>query len=139
MRGLVHHIDLTVTDLDASRRFYDAVLGFIGYTRADDHPHGSDWDWRGDGPFHSIGIVRFGGAAADRAHDRYSPGLHHIAWTADDRADVDALHALLVGIGATVLDPPAPYPRYGPDYYALFFVDPDGMKLEFVAGRSGGG
>lgn len=136
MRGLIHHIDLTVSNLERSRSFYDVVFGYLGYRRADDSPHGTDWDWQGDGPFHSIGIVRRGGAYADRPHDRYSPGLHHLAWTADDRDDVDGLHQLLVEQGMTILDPPADYPRYGPEYYALFFTDPDGLKLEYVAGRT---
>lgn len=142
MRGLVHHIDLTVSNLERSRVFYDRVLGFLGYARADDHENGTDWDWQGGGasaaPFHSIGILLARGEGAGRDHDRYSPGLHHLAWTADGREDVDRLHALLLEIGATILDPPADYPRYGPDYYAIFFADPDGLKLEFVAGRTGG-
>ncbi|MCB5425510.1 VOC family protein [Altererythrobacter sp. CC-YST694] len=136
-RGLVHHIDLTVSDLARSRPFYDSVLGFMGYARSDDHANGTDWDWQGEGPFHSIGILLARGDNAARLHDRYSPGLHHLAWTASDPADVDRLHALLLEIGATVLDPPAFYPRYGPDYYAVFFADPDGLKLEFVSGRTG--
>lgn len=142
MRGLMHHIDLTVSDLVASRAFYDRVLGFLGYGRKADTPHGTDWDWLGGAdagaPFHSIGIVRYGGPDAGRPHDRYTPGLHHLAWAAADPADVDAMHAMLVGMGAEVLDVPAYYPQSGPDYYALFFADPDGMKLEFVAGRTMG-
>jgi predicted lactoylglutathione lyase len=58
--------------------------------------------------------------------------LHHLAWVADSRADVDRLHKLLVEIGATVLDPPTDYPHYREGYYAVFFADPDGLKLEFV-------
>ncbi len=38
----------------------------------------------------------------------------------------------MVREGITVLDPPAEYPEYGPQYYAVFFADPDGMKLEVV-------
>ena len=133
MRGLVHHIDLTVTDKSRSRVFYDAVLG---YRRSADYDHGSDWDRAGE-PFHSIGIIEARGDGANRTHDRYSPGLHHLAWTADSRDDVDALHDLLRSIGAEVLDPPADYPRYGPTYYAVFFADPDRLKLEFVFGATG--
>jgi len=136
MRGLVHHIDLTVTDKSRSRVFYDAVLGFLGYRRSADYDHGSDWD-RAGAPSHSIGIIEARGDGANRTHDRYSPGLHHLAWTADSRDDVDALHDLLRSIGAEVLDPPADYPRYGPTYYAVFFADPDGLKLEFVFGATG--
>jgi len=65
-------------------------------------------------------------------HDRYSPGLHHVAFSAASRDDVDRLHRLLVEISATVLDPPAEYPQYAPGYYAVFFADPDGLKFEFV-------
>ena len=91
-RGLVHHVDLTVTDLERSRAFYDAVLGFLGYERVADDADGSDWNRTGDGAFHSIGILRSRGEHADRRHDRYSAGLHHLAWTSDTREDVDLLH-----------------------------------------------
>ncbi|MEJ0060732.1 MAG: VOC family protein [Terricaulis sp.] len=133
MRGQIHHVDLTVKDPEASRAFYSAVLGFMGYRLVDDHPHGYDLDLvSADGSFCSIGILKAKGPHAERVHDRYSPGLHHIAWTAESRADVDALHDLLLKIGATILDAPAAYPQYGPTYYAVFFADPDGLKLEFV-------
>ena len=136
MRGLVHHIDLTVADKARSRPFYDAVLGFLGYRRSADDDNGSDWDRIGE-PFHSIGILKARGDGAERTHNRYSPGLHHLAWTSDSREDVDRLHTLLLEIGATILDAPADYPRYGPTYYAVFFADPDGLKLEFVFGATG--
>jgi catechol 2,3-dioxygenase-like lactoylglutathione lyase family enzyme len=132
MRGGVHHVDLSVRDPAASRAFYEAVLGFMGYTLKDDHQRGFDMDLQTPEGFCSIGIMRASGDNATRAHDRYSPGLHHIAWTADSRADVDAFYALLQRIGATVLDPPADYPQYGAGYYAVFFADPDGLKLEYV-------
>jgi glyoxylase I family protein len=51
---------------------------------------------------------------------------------AASREDVHALHALLVRIGAKILDAPAEYPQYGAGYYAVFFADPDGLKLEYV-------
>jgi glyoxylase I family protein len=132
VRGLIHHIDLTVTELERSRVFYDHLLGFIGYARSDDHENGTDWDRSGPGPFTSIGIIKAKGENAGRAHDRGSAGLHHIAWCAESRADVDALYAKLLKSGAVIFDPPTLYPRYHPDYYALFFSDPDGLKLEYV-------
>lgn len=132
MRGHVHHIDVSVKDPDASRPFYEAVLGFMGYVLKDDHARGFDMDLVSDKGFCSIGVMRAQGPNAARAHDRYAPGLHHIAWTAESREDVDALYALLRTIGATILDPPADYPQYGEGYYAVFFADPDGLKLEYV-------
>lgn len=133
VRGAVHHVDVTVKSPEASRAFYKAVLGFMGYVFVDDHERGFDMDLRDDQGFvTSFGVLRAQGDNAARIHDRYSPGLHHIAWNAESRADVDALYALLQQIGATILDPPAAYPKYGPTYYAVFFADPDGLKLEYV-------
>ncbi len=132
-RGAVHHIDLTVKDPVASRRFYESVLGFMGFAVVDTYEYGFDMDLRDGGRLvTSIGILRARGDNAARAHDRYSPGLHHVAWYAESREDVDAIYALLRSIGATILDAPADYPRYGPGYYAVFFADPDGLKLEYV-------
>jgi glyoxylase I family protein len=132
MRGAIHHIDLTVRDAHASRAFYESVLGFMGYELGDSHPNGYDFDLRDGDAFCSIGILSARGERADRTHDRYSPGLHHIAWNAESREDVDAMHQHLISIGATILDPPTAYPKYGPTYYAVFFTDPDGLKLEYV-------
>lgn len=132
IRGGFHHVDLNVTDLAASRRVYGLVLEFLGYTRVKDD-EGCEWDLRiGEGRGASLGLRRCDPALADHAHRRYAPGLHHLAWRADSRDDVDRLHALLVANGIKVLDPPAHYPQYSGDYYAVFFEDPDGIKLELV-------
>lgn len=130
MRGAVHHIDLTVIDLATSAPFYDRVLGFLGYTRTRADAVGSNWELREEGRL--ICEVDIRPARSHRAHDRYSAGLHHLAWHAESRADVDRLHRLLQEMGARILDAPADYPRYGTGYYAVFFADPDGLKLEFV-------
>jgi catechol 2,3-dioxygenase-like lactoylglutathione lyase family enzyme len=129
MRGWVHHIDLTVSDLGRSGPFYDVVLGFLGYRRGNQADTWIDWDMGAPHCAPSIGIRL---ARNDAPHDRYSCGLHHLAWVAESRDDVDRLHRVLVDIGATVLDPPTDYPQYREGYYALFFADPDGLKLEFV-------
>lgn len=130
MRGAVHHIDLTARDLVRSAAFYDEVLGFLGYRRSRGEANGVDWDLREAGRLVcSLGLKP---ARSDRKHDRYSAGLHHLAWHASNRDDVDRLHVLLVRMGAYILDAPTEYPAYGAGYYALFFADPDGLKLEFV-------
>ena len=65
---------------------------------------------------------------------RRRPGsLHHLAFRAGSRAEVDRLHASLVEIGATIVHPPREYPEYTPPgYYAVFFKDPDGIQYEVV-------
>ena len=75
------------------------------------------------------------GAHRERAHDRYAPGLHHIAFHADSREAVDEAHARVAAAGGHVLDAPADYSGqrgYSEGYYAVFFADPDGVKLEVV-------
>jgi glyoxylase I family protein len=131
LRGTIHHIDLTVTDPKASFPLYDAVLTALGYRLEDTHERGFDWNHATHPPL-SIGIVA--ARAAAPAHDRYAPGLHHLAWAVDSRAAVDEMHQLLVSIGADILDAPAEYSRYnrGRGYYAVFFADRDGLKLEIA-------
>ena len=129
MRGSMHHLDLTVGDLAASAPFYEAILDFMGYRRVRAEADGIDWDLPTPAKTCSIGIKP---ARSARIHDRYANGLHHFAWRAESRADVDRLHDLLHTIGATILDAPADYPHYGAGYYAVFFTDPDGLKLEFA-------
>jgi catechol 2,3-dioxygenase-like lactoylglutathione lyase family enzyme len=133
MRGVIHHVDLTVKDAKASHAFYESVLGFMGYTLQEQTEAGYDFGLNAPGaPYTSIGILDARGPNAARAHDRYTVGLHHLAWTAESRADVDALHQHLLKIGAHVLYAPGEYREYGPTYYAVFFSDPDGLKLEYV-------
>ena len=124
--GALSHIAFTVADLDRSAAFYDRVLGFLGYERWPAVDGQAKWKKP------DVGIVLLYAALADRktrAHDRYAPGLHHFSFHADSRDQVDALHDLLRTIAAPILDPPADY-AYTSGYYAVFFADPDGLKLE---------
>jgi catechol 2,3-dioxygenase-like lactoylglutathione lyase family enzyme len=130
-RGAFHHIDLNVSDLEASKRVYGPVLEFLGYRPVRDE-EGCEWDLVDEGRGFSLGLRLCDPEFRDHVHQRYAPGLHHLSWRADSREDVDRLHALLLEHNIKVLDPPAHYPQYSGDYYAVFFEDPDGMKLEFV-------
>src|SRR5215510_3130712 len=125
VRGSIHHIDITVSDLDRSTEFYDRILPLMGFRRSTDVPEGPIWA----GADCEIGLAP---ARSSSRHDRYSPGLHHLAFSAPDRASVDSLHDHLVRLAVRVLDPPADYPQYAPGYYAVFFADPDGIKLEYT-------
>lgn len=128
--GYPHHLDLTVSDMEASIAFYETVLTRLGYRRSTQYA-GEAPCWlyapQGAAAF-SIALHQ---AGKRTAHDRYAPGMHHLAFHARNRADVDGFFDYLVERGVTILDPPAEY-DYTPGYYAVFFADPDGIKLELV-------
>jgi glyoxylase I family protein len=134
MRGIVHHVVLTVRNPEQCFPLYDTVLTALGYRleRKDERDFG--WYLETPSGSHSIHVARASEDGAKRRHDRYSPGLHHLAWKVDSRAEVDRMHERLLSVGATILDPPAEYPQYnkGRGYYAVFFADADGLKLECV-------
>lgn len=127
--GTMNHLALTVSDIEKSEPFYNAILEFMCYQQVEKNDEFIMW-WSKD-----AGAILISAATPDspnKVHDRYSPGLHHLAFNADSREQVDNLHKLILGLGATVLDPPAEYNHYAPGYYAVFFTDPDGLKLELV-------
>jgi catechol 2,3-dioxygenase-like lactoylglutathione lyase family enzyme len=121
------HLDLSVGDLARSVEFYDRILPRLGYRRVSG---GDTVCWRGPGL--EIGIRAAATSPATGDFDRYRVGLHHFAFRAVARADVDRFHEFLQRENLEILDPPADYPEYGADYYAVFFADPDGIKLELV-------
>jgi len=130
--GGMNHIRLTVTDIPRSEQFYDPLLRFMGYKLVEKSNSRLAWaamTSNGSLQWFILSIASEQGTTL--THDRYSPGLHHFAWNADTREEVDRFHALLCDTGATVLDAPSEY-SYEPGYYAVFFGDPDGIKLEFV-------
>jgi catechol 2,3-dioxygenase-like lactoylglutathione lyase family enzyme len=143
VHGPLSHIDFSVLDPARSIPFYDAFLGALGYRR---HVHDAP-DFAGPDPRRASWYVRypsgaiFGwecrparGAGKRHLHDRYAPGPHHLAFHADTRDGVDAVYRAMRDAGATVLDAPREYggTAYGGGYYAAFFADPDGVKLEVV-------
>jgi catechol 2,3-dioxygenase-like lactoylglutathione lyase family enzyme len=129
--GSMNHLRLTVSDIPRAERFYSVVLGFLGYRLVERSPFRIAYAAptpSGNLQWMIFSLLRKGSSSK---HDRYSTGFHHLALNADTREQVDALHDVLKKIGATVLDAPADY-DFEPGYYAVFFADPDGMKLELV-------
>jgi len=117
------HVDLTVNDLARSIPFYEEVLGALGFRRV---PHATYVAWAN--AHLAIGL-RPGDRAA--AFDRYRVGLHHLALEAASRAVVTERAEWLRAQGAEIESGPEEY-WYQPGYYAVFFYDPDGVKLEIV-------
>ena len=116
---LIDHIQLVVRDLDASRKFYDAVFGALGLAV------------EGEGPgFFWIDELFVSTAASEAAEGRLT-GRVHLAFQAKDRAAVEA--AYKAGLEAGGGDNGAPGERpYHPGYYAAFLIDPDGNNIEAV-------
>jgi len=122
----IDHLAIRVADLAQSKRFYDRLLGFLGFTL--------EWEF-GEVVGWNNGVTMFWITQADaegmrHPHRTGNIGYHHYAFELAERAQVDALHAFLVEQNVAIVDPPADYPSYGEGYYAVFFLDPDGLKLE---------
>lgn len=126
--GSMNHLTLTVSNLVKSEQFYDQILKFMGYQQVHKDKQFIIWSLKHAG---EIVIFPANPDSPNKVHDRYSPGLHHFAFNANSREEVNNFYKLLMEIGATILDPPAEY-NYSPGYYAVFFTDPDGIKLELV-------
>jgi catechol 2,3-dioxygenase-like lactoylglutathione lyase family enzyme len=144
VRGPLSHIDLSIRDPRASIPFYAAFFEALGWRRfasdepgfGGDEPQRAAWSIRyADGAWFGIEVRPASEASRDKRHDRYAPGLHHMAFHAESPEDVDRVHDAMLAQGATVLDAPSDYgghPAYGDHYYAAFYADPDGLKLEVV-------
>jgi catechol 2,3-dioxygenase-like lactoylglutathione lyase family enzyme len=125
----VHHVDLVVTSIERSLPFYTELLGPLGYHRVSEvEGERGESIWYIAGPGTAIGLRE---AQGDLPVDRYSVGLHHLAFEADSRARVDELAAWLRTQAVEIESEPQEY-TYTPGYYAVFFYDPDGLKLEIV-------
>jgi catechol 2,3-dioxygenase-like lactoylglutathione lyase family enzyme len=116
---LIDHIQLVVQDLEASRRFYEAVLGVLGVPMGGG---GDDWFWADE--------LVVSTADSEAAIGKLT-GRVHLAFQAKDKAMVDAFHR--AGLEAGGADNGAPGERpYHPGYYAAFVIDPDDNNIEAV-------
>jgi glyoxylase I family protein len=126
----VHHVDLVVSSIARSLPFYRDLLGPLGWHRvAEVEGEQGETIWYLSGPGTSLGLRE--ARSASPAYDRYRVGLHHLAFEAPSRAAVNERADWLIAQGAEIESGPQEY-WYIPGYYAVFFYDLDGMKLEIV-------
>ncbi len=127
----IHHVDLVVSSTERSLPFYTELLGPLGYhTVSEVEGERGETIWYLGGPGTAVGL-REAQSQSDGPYDRYGLGLHHLAFEASSRADVDERAGWLRAQGAELESEPQEY-TYIPGYYAVFFFDPDGLKLEIV-------
>jgi glyoxylase I family protein len=127
----VHHVDLVVSAIGRSLLFYTELLGPLGYHSVSEvEGERGETIWYLSGPGTSIGL-REATTETGSAYDRYRVGLHHLAFEAGSRAQVDDRAAWVRTQDVEVESEPQEY-TYLPGYYATFFYDPDGLKLEIA-------
>jgi glyoxylase I family protein len=129
----VDHLDLVVTDLEHSLAFYNGLLGPLGFTRNSEivGERGERVVYLGGSGGASVSLRAAQSDAHSTPYDRYAVGIHHLCFGARSREVVDERAAWLRERGVEIESGPAEY-DYTPGYYAVFFYDPDGIKLEIV-------
>ncbi|PZR79137.1 MAG: glyoxalase [Chthoniobacterales bacterium] len=120
---LFDHIDLRVRDRARAQKFYAMVLPALGFVRDES---GDEWG-AFDAPGSDGRAVEFFAFDEDRDH---TPNKTRIAFWAETRDEVDRIAELVRQAGGQNLEGPQIWTEYTPGYYALFFEDPDGNKLE---------
>ncbi|MEV4479099.1 VOC family protein [Micromonospora coxensis] len=117
---MLDHLGIQSRDIPASSAFYDTVLATLGARRMMEF---------GD-------VIGYGVESPDFwISPVTSPGNGyetHVAFTAPDRAAVQAFHDAAVEAGAEVLHAPRVWPEYHPTYFGAFVRDPDGNNVEAV-------
>ena len=122
----IDHIYVSVSEIARSERFYDRVMRILGFRKN---------TFTNEGGRHiqyynrHFGFVLRPARIAQATHDPLAPGLHHFCFRVEDCTAVDAIAKRFAedGVGCSS---PQLYPEYAPDYYAIFFSDPDGIRLE---------
>lgn len=122
-RIIIDHVDIRVSDLAASRKFYEAVLAPLGIGVVNERDDEIDFGTSGLDEFG----IHCGGAA--------SSGVH-VAFLASSRREVDDFHGAARRIGAQIDAPPGIHAEYNDAYYAAFVLDPDGNVIEAVCERT---
>lgn len=128
MKARVYHVQVNVRDAAVSLPFWKALLGYLEY-----RPVHEERDVAG----YSNGTTDLWLIGTERAHTgagfhRKRAGLNHVAFRVERREDVDRFRREFLDARGipTLYDTPRDFPEYSPGYYAVFFEDPDRLKLE---------
>ena len=121
MTGL-GHIDLRVSNMNEALRFYTALLPALGFTRTF---HDPQWKvFAAEGALPSVPYFALVEEAGHRPND------NRVAFWAGSPEEVDRLAAIVAAAGGRNVSGPKRCPEYSATYYAVFFDDPSGNRLE---------
>ncbi len=137
MEPVIDHIQITVKDLNVAEKFYDKFLPIIGFDIKN-----KVTAFIKEHDFHVIeythdllafAITSPRDAFKDDSVNRRKPGaLHHLAFKANSREEVDRAYRKLIKIGANIVSKPQIHPEYSQNYYAVYFKDLENIKYEIV-------
>jgi catechol 2,3-dioxygenase-like lactoylglutathione lyase family enzyme len=128
------HVTIAVSDLPASLRFYDAVLGALGLRRL--HELGDEEEDEA-----ALEVAAYGAGDDDRSAQLWlvsrsdgaaGPAPVHLAFRADDAGQVERFHAAALAAGGTSHDAPRRWPIFRRGEFNAIVVDPDGNLVEAV-------
>jgi catechol 2,3-dioxygenase-like lactoylglutathione lyase family enzyme len=119
---MIDHVTAKVSDVEQAKRFYEQTLAPLGYALRMEFPEAAGFGAREGVPDFWIGANEERGAT-------------HVAFSAPDRASVDAFHAAALAAGGTDNGAPGLRPHYHETYYAAFVHDTDGNNIEAVCHR----
>ncbi len=126
---MLHHVEIYVSDLNQSKAFWSWLLNKLGYTQSAAWKQG--FSFKKDGTY--LTFVQTEAKYLDAEYHRCRVGLNHLAFSVPTRAEVDAFHQALLEKQVPLLyEEKYPFAG-GKDYYAVFFEDPDRMKVEVVS------
>lgn len=124
----IDHVFVAVRDLERSEEFYDRVMAVLGFRKGRGPLGGAPHLFYHNRQFvYALRPAREG----TPDHESYAPGLHHLCFRVVDEEAVNRAAKELAEAGVKTTEPRY-YPEYGPDYYAVFFEDPDGIRLEVM-------
>ena len=127
--GGLHHVELYVSNLERSRVFWSWFLDLMGYELYQEWPEG--FSYLKDSSY--LVFVQTEAKYLQPEYHRCRTGLNHLAFWAKSRAQIDEITRQLKEQGAVILYPERHPYAGGEGYYALFFEDPDRIKVELVA------
>lgn len=136
MKYKIHHVQITVRDVNLSEKFYDVLMEALGFNLSKKykgylaHADMNVVEYIGDD--FDFGISSPKEEFANETIDARKPGaLQHMAFRAESREAVNDILEVLQPLGINILHNEARvYTKIGPQYYAVFFEDPDGIRLE---------